>query len=413
MGSRRLLRIGWLRDRSAVMPWQAKLLYGPFGALYRLSRRLFYERATVTFAVTAPEPAPGILPDLLDFISRPNPGEEAFNELALRLFAHQFRHNPALQRYCRLQGKTLRTVKHWRDIPAVPIDGFKELTLSCVPAEQCERVFMTSGTTRVNSRGRHYHPHLRVYDESMKRFFAQRFMKGEARIRMGILFPTETMMPNSSLAHYLALAMREFGAPGSEYFIGPEGMDVDALCRTLEVVQREGKPYALLGASYSFVHLMEELDKRGLTFSLPPGSRLFDTGGFKGQSREMSPQEFYQQLTLHFGVEPGECTNMYGMTELSTQFYDNGNALQPSVKSGPHWIRTRAVDPLTGQDVPAGERGVLVHCDLANFNSTTTILTEDVGVIVDKGFLLLGRAEGAQAKGCSMAMDAFLQAAAE
>lgn len=366
----------------------------------------------MTFADTAPQVASDILSDLLDFMSRPDAGEDAFNELALRLFAYQFRHNPALQRYCRQQGKSPRTVKHWRDIPAVPIDGFKALTLSCIPPEQCERVFMTSGTTRATSRGCHYHPHLHVYDESMKRFFAQRFMKGEACVRMGVLFPTEEMMPNSSLAHYLALAIREFGASGSEYFISPQGMDVDAICRTLDEVQAEARPYALLGASYSFVHLMDELDRRGRTFALPQGSRLFDTGGFKGQSREMSPEEFYKQLTLRFGVDAADCINMYGMTELSTQFYDNGNTTQPSVKSGPHWIRTRAVDPLTGVDVPAGERGVLVHCDLANFNSTTTILTEDVGVMVDGGFLLLGRAVGAHAKGCSMAMDAFLQAAA-
>ena len=367
----------------------------------------------MTFANTAPQQALDLLPDILGFMRRPDAGEDPFNDLALKLFAHQFRNNPALQRYCRQQGKTPRTVKHWRDIPAVPIDGFKELTLSCVPPEQCERVFMTSGTTRVNSRGRHYHPHLRVYDDSMKRYFAERFMQGQARIRMGILFPTEDMMPNSSLAHYLALAMSEFGAPGSRYFIGPQGLEIDALCRALEDAQREGVPYALLGASYSFVHLMDDLEKRGLRFQLPPGSRLFDTGGFKGQSREMAAEQFYQRLSLYFGVEPSSCTNMYGMTELSTQFYDDGNAVQPAVKSGPHWIRTRAVDPLTGVDVPAGERGVLVHCDLANFNSTTTILTEDIGVMVDGGFLLLGRAEGAQAKGCSMAMDAFLQAAAE
>src|SRR5690606_18123642 len=169
--------------------------------------------------------------------------------------------------------------------------------------------------------------------------------------------------------------------------------------------------YALLGASYSFVHLMDELQKRGQKFRLPSGSRLFDTGGFKGQSRELELSDFYRLLTDTFGVPADACTNMYGMTELSTQFYDDGNAIQPAVKSGPHWTRTRTVDPLTGQDVPAGERGVLVHCDLANYNSTTTILTEDVGVMVEGGFLLLGRAEGAQAKGCSMAMDAFLQAA--
>ena len=84
----------------------------------------------------------------------------------------------------------------------------------------------------------------------------------------------------------------------------------------------------------------------------------------------------------------------------------------PSVKSGPHWIRSRRGRSADrARRAARGERGVLVHCDLANFNSVTTILTEDVGVAVDGGFLLLGRAEGAQAKGCSLAVEEFLQAA--
>ena len=355
---------------------------------------------------------PALLEQLMDFMQNPPADLElAFNALALQLFAYQFRHNLAFQRYCQQQGKTVRTVKHWRDIPAVPIDAFKDLTLSCLPPEDCERVFMTSGTTRADTKGRHYHPHLNVYDLSMQLHFVQRFMHGDKRLRMGILFPTEEMMPNSSLAHYLALAINTFGAEGSRYFVSSEGLDIDALCSTLAQVQHSGEPYALLGASYSFVHVIDELQAAGKTFSLPTGSRLFDTGGFKGQSRELDIPAFYDLLNQTFGVPANACTNMYGMTELSTQFYDDGNAVLPAVKSGPHWIRSRTIDPLTGHDVPAGQRGVLTHCDLANFNSVTTLLTEDVGISVDGGFLLLGRAQGAQAKGCSMAMDAFLQAA--
>jgi hypothetical protein len=149
----------------------------------------------------------------------------------------------------------------------------------------------------------------------------------------------------------------------------------------------------------------------GESFRLPAGSRILDTGGYKGHSRELPLDEFYRRLCAAFGVPRERCINMYGMTELSTQLYDEGNALVPSVKSGPHWIRSRMVDPLSGREVPAGERGILVHCDLANFNSVTSILTEDVGVAVEGGFLLLGRAEGAQAKGCSLAVQEFLQAA--
>ena len=74
-------------------------------------------------------------------------------------------------------------------------------------------------------------------------------------------------------------------------------------------------------------------------------------------------------------------------------------------------MRTRAVDPLTGLSVPDGQPGILVHTDLANLNSVTTILTEDVGIVTVGGFQLLGRAKGAQAKGCSLAVEDFVQAA--
>ncbi len=73
-------------------------------------------------------------------------------------------------------------------------------------------------------------------------------------------------------------------------------------------------------------------------------------------------------------------------------------------------MRSRVLDPLSGREMPPGERGVLAHCDLANFNSAIAILTEDVGIAVDGGFLLLGRAEGAAAKGCSLAVQEFLEA---
>jgi hypothetical protein len=301
------------------------------------------------------------------------------------------------------------------------------MELRSEPASATERVFMTSGTTGqakgMSSRGRHFHPALDVYDLSMTRNFAQRFMAGQERMPMGILFPDEQAMPNSSLAHYLALAKTEFGTPDSRYFLTPEGLDMPGLCTVLEASERSGRPYALLGASFSLVHVMDALRAQGRSFRLPPGSRILDTGGYKGQSRELPLEDFYAGLTQLLGVPRSHCINMYGMTELST-----------------HWIRSRLVEPVTGRSVAPGERGILVHCDLANYNAVTTILTEDVGLWADGGFLspgrpkiesgplggqrphevgkrgggflLLGRAEGAAAKGCSLAVDEFVKAAA-
>jgi hypothetical protein len=218
-------------------------------------------------------------------------------------------------------------------------------------------------------------------------------------------------MPNSSLAHYLSLAVQTFGTSGSAHLIGDDGIDFERLMADLTRAEETGQPYGLLGASFSLVHVLDELQRRGQTVRLPEGSRILDTGGFKGQSRELDLDEFYDALYHTFGVPRSHCINMYGMTELSTQFYDDGNTVCPSVKSGPHWIRTRVVNPLTGAAVAKGKAGVLAHTDLAHFNIVTTILTEDAGIETDYGFLLLGRATGAEAQGCSMAVDEFLKAA--
>lgn len=355
--------------------------------------------------------AASLVADLLAFIAQDACTDDQFDQLALRQFAYQYESNAPFRSFCQRRGATLRNVRTWSEIPAVPIDAFKAMELRSEPASATERVFMTSGTTGRAARGRHFHPQLDVYDLSMKRYFAQRFMQGAERLPMAILFPDEQAMPNSSLAHYLALAKSEFGTADSRYFLGSEGLDMPGLCTALEESQRSGQPYALLGASFSLVHVMDALRAQRRRFQLPEGSRILDTGGYKGQSRELPLEEFYADLSDLLGVPRTHCINMYGMTELSTQFYDDGNAVLPSVKSGPHWIRSRLVEPVTGRSVAAGERGILVHCDLANYNSVSTILTEDVGLWADGGFLLLGRAEGAAAKGCSLAVDEFVKAA--
>lgn len=349
-----------------------------------------------------------LVPELLDFLAQDGCDDAAFDAMALRLFAHQYAHNEPLQRFCQRRGLTPRRVASWRDIPAVPINAFKETTLSCEPVNACERVFMTSGTTRAELKGRHHHPTIGVWDLSMRRNFEARFMRGSPRLPMAILFPPETELRNSSLARYLAQAVREFGTSDSACYLTSAGMDLPGLRARLREAQRSGQPLAVLGASYGFVHLLDAMAQDGESVGLPAGSCILDTGGYKRQSRELAPEDFYTELSSRLGVPRAQCINMYGMTELSTQFYDEGNAVTPAVKRGPHWIKSRVVDPLTGRELPPGEAGVLVHCDLASFNSTTTILTEDMGIAVDGGFLLLGRAQGAQARGCSLAVAEFL-----
>ncbi|MEE2688578.1 MAG: long-chain fatty acid--CoA ligase, partial [Pseudomonadota bacterium] len=196
---------------------------------------------------------------LLDFIASDDASDALFNDVALQNFEYQFKNNLPFRKFAQKRGNTLRTVKNWSDIPAVPINAFKTLDLSCAPLSKAKAVFMTSGTSLGNVRGKSYHPVLDVYDASMRRNFQNRFMGNLERVQMGVLFPPPALMPNSSLAHYLNLAVGDFGLRNSRFFVGARGIEFSDLFDDLARAEKSGEPYALLGASFSFVHVIDEM----------------------------------------------------------------------------------------------------------------------------------------------------------
>jgi hypothetical protein len=58
--------------------------------------------------------------------------------------------------------------------------------------------------------------------------------------------------------------------------------------------------------------------------------------------------------------------------------------------------------------VPDGEPGILCHVDLANAGSVLAVQTEDVGIMDGHRFRLLGRATGAEPRGCALALADLL-----
>lgn len=353
-------------------------------------------------------------------------GEAEFDRLALELFADQYEHNSAYRRYCRSRRTDPGRVSTWTQIPPVPLSAFKELTLACGPAEDSAAVFMTSGSTDPSRRGRNHHPHLRLYDASLRRNFARCFLPDREQLRLLVVGPRPERQPESSLAYFLGRLVDFFGAPGSDFFVDDDGLETARLCDALRAAQDEGVPVGLLGASFAYVHLLDALEQQGLSFRLGEGSRLLDTGGFKGRSREVSAETLRAWFGRRLGIPDAACVNYYGMTEISTQYYDttlrpwSRGATSPArYKTVPPWARIRVVDPETAEPVEPGREGLIVHHDLANRGSCLAVLSEDIGYLVPAGstgpsepggFVLLGRADGAEARGCSLALDELLAA---
>jgi len=349
-----------------------------------------------------------------------------FAALALELFAYQYERNAPYRRFCRARGVEPGHIADWTQVPPVPLSAFREVPLVCEPPEAAAAVFMTSGSTDPARRGRNHHPHLRLYDASLRASFAHLFVPDRERLRLLVVNPRPEVAPHSSLAYFLGRLVDFFGAPGSDFFFDGEVLQGQRLVQVLGEVERSGEPVGLLGTSFAYVHLLDVFAEEGLSFQLPVGSRLLDTGGYKGRSREVPAAELRALFGQRLGLPDAACVNYYGMTEISTQYYDTtvrsqwrGDAEPPGPrrKAVPPWARVRVVDPETMRSVAVGERGLLVHYDLANRGSCQAVLSEDVGYLTPEasastpgGFVLLGRAEGTEARGCSVATEDMLTA---
>ncbi len=406
-----------------------------------------------------------------------------FNDLALALFRHQIAKNAVYRGICEQQNLAPERVTAWRDIPAVTTSAFKEVPLTCFPPQEAVAVFHTSGTTQ-KRRGKHYFRTLDFYRTAMLRSFAaycldqqldtalganneilhalsrdvipdescydsklssgmkkdssgMTFPLGVVRIkRMRLFFlgPTLEHFPNSSLGYMFSSLRDEFGDDQSTVFFSPQGVEVDNFRTALEKATQDGAPVFILGTALALLECMEKLAQQRRKFKLPAGSRILDTGGYKGRRREVTREEFQNRLCETLGVSREYLLNEYGMTELSSQFYDSRlpgipkrrerqapsampsalgpppSALRPQHFTPP-WVRAVAVDPETLEVLPEGEIGLLRIFDLANVDSVMAIQTEDLGRAWQDRIELIGRATGAELRGCSLLTEAIVRSA--
>ena len=383
-----------------------------------------------------------------------------FNALALELFALQFKHNATYRKICEARGLTPKVVEHWTQIPTVPTAAFKELDLTCLAPAERTAVFHSSGTTEQKP-SRHYHSaeSLNVYEASLLPWFLENVLPdlrfttptlvacsrfiGVDDLRLVCLTPPSEQAPHSSLVHMFETIRQKLGGasvPASRVFLGGLAADgtwtldfnavVDMLSSGGDGASPppqtpDNRPLLLLGTAFSFVHLLDFLAEQDLRFQLPAGSRVMETGGYKNHSRSMPKTDLHQFITERLGISSSHIICEYGMSELSSQAYDLGalasrrrvSSLCSEQDAGvtpalpgldtrhfhfPPWARAQIISPETGREVADGETGLIRVFDLANVFSVMAIQTEDLGIRRGEHFELIGRAQLAEPRGCSL-----------
>ena len=310
--------------------------------------------------------------------------------MALRVFQHQMENNRSYQRYCEALGRD--EVSSWREIPALPTDAFKfpSYPLRCFPAEETVRFFLTSGTTR-EVRGCHEFRNLDLYEASIRHGWKS--LELPEILNPWFLSQMPEVAQNSSLVHmFHALA----DVPSERWLIDAEGrMDLSRLAD-------ETQPVAFFSTALALLRMMESQSP----VALPADSWVFETGGYKGLTEALEPEEFRRRVGDFFQIPAHRILNEYSMTELSSQFYRWPG--EPCHR-GPEWTRIRVINPETGLPATDGEPGYLEIIDLANLDSVMAIRTQDLAIAHgDSAFLLLGRDPGALPRGCSRASDDLL-----
>lgn len=205
-------------------------------------------------------------------------------------------------------------------------------------------------------------------------------------------------------------------------------LDLDTALFAIRKSMCANRPIVLLGTAFNFVHLLDHFAANNIRYQLARGSRVLETGGYKGQSREVPKAGLHALITKHLGIAPENIVTEYGMSELSSQAYDGtagagragcpqpaANALAPTRRGEatapcqqqrifhfPPWCRAQVISPETGREVAEGETGLLRIFDLANVRSVLAIQTEDLAVKRGDAFELIGRATQAEPRGCSL-----------
>ena len=344
---------------------------------------------------------------------------EAIPRLLLEIFRFQYAHNPVYRAYCERGGHTPATVDDWSSIPAVPAAAFKVAPLVCGSPGEAAAVFRTSGTTRGRDRrGAHYVPDLAPYHAALEHGFRRHLVPEGRPLRMISLVPDAARTPDSSLGHMAAQVMERHGDGAGGSFAGPGSVDAAGASAHLEQAEGDGTPVCILTTAFALVHLLDHLAERGKRLRLPEGSRMMETGGFKGRAREVSRAELYRETGDRLGIPAPWIVNEYGMTELGSQLYDavagRGVTLPDRRHRAPPWLRIQARDPDSLRPLPAGATGVLRFWDPINVGSVSVVQTEDLGIVEEDGSVrLLGRPTGAEPRGCSLAMEEVERAVAE
>jgi phenylacetate-coenzyme A ligase PaaK-like adenylate-forming protein len=308
-----------------------------------------------------------------------------FLEVSLQVFKHQFTNNKVYRSFCDLLNVHPSDVKSVAQIPFLPIQFFKtKEVLSTTDAIQ--ETFTSSGTTG-SVTSKHLVTDVSLYEQSYLNGF--HYFYGDIKeYTVLALLPNYLEREGSSLVYMVDDLIQKSQKPASGFYLN----NIDELAKTVLRLEAANEKVLLIGVSFALLDLIE-LKQFNLKNTI-----VMETGGMKGRRKELIRSELHQLLSDGFGVS--KIHSEYGMTELLSQGYSNGNG----VFNYPPWMKILTRDTEDALTIlPVNKTGGINVIDLANYNSCSFIATQDLGKVDASGnFEIIGRFDNSDIRGCNL-----------
>ncbi len=307
-----------------------------------------------------------------------------FKKHCLKIFNFQYNNNVVYREFCNLIYKNPTKINEVNEIPFLPISFFK--TKKILSTNNYEKVFYSSGTSK-KIRSKHYISRIELYEKSFLTNFIHNYGKPEEYNIIGLL-PNYLENSNSSLIYMVEKLIKFSKSNNSGFYM----RDFDKLSEKLIKLEKKKEKTILIGVSYALLDLISYKK-----FKLK-NTIVMETGGMKGQRKEMVKSELHEKLKIGFGVS--KIHSEYGMTELLSQAYSKGEGIFES----PPWMKVIIRDINDAQNLNFNKTsGAINIIDLANINSCSFIATDDMGRYIDNSkFEVVGRIDNSDIRGCNL-----------
>ena len=308
----------------------------------------------------------------------------SFEDVAISVFRYQATHNLTYKAYLNAIGVNVEYIKCLEQIPLAPISFFKNHSITS-GQWNTERIFLSSGSG--GDRSAHHIKDLEWYEDISLKIIGQRGYD-IANTTVLALLPSYLENGDSSLVHMVSHFSKLSQTNEAFYLYN----FTDLYHRLMNLLSQSVQPILLIGVTFALIDFANtyKIDSDQL--------RICFTGGMKNRRREMTFDEVKQQLGD--GFPSSRIFSEYGMTELLSQSYSDETGyfiMPPSCRI----IIKEINDPFSACKI--GKTGQVGLIDLANIDTLSFILSDDLGRLIDRDhFEILGRLTNSDLRGCTL-----------